>query len=223
MLNQTHPVFGVGNFIYSHTNETSWIAGKWLGDYSGNGSCFTLIDTPGVGDSDHRDCQHGVVISEAVKNLSPIDAFVLVFKGTQSRFTKPLQDQLSFYQDMFGEDFWIRTIIEVSYWRSSEDAKEERMEDRQTDEAKFSYDLNMQLKKKFGLTQAIPVYFIDPMYTERRGRRNPEEKETFKNETEKLWKFTQSDYPYTCKGHCKGPAFLQGEQVLKSHCGSEGE
>lgn len=40
---------------------------------------------------------------------------------------------------------------------------------------------------------------------------------TFKNETEKLWKFTQSGDPYTCKGHCKSPGFLQGEQVLKSN------
>jgi len=221
MLNLTYPVFGVGHGPESHTNDTSWIAGKWLGDYSqtGNSSCFTVIDTPGVGDTagEIADCKHGVAISEAVKKLSLIDAFVLIFKGTQSRFTKPLQDQLSFYEEMFGQGFWKKTIIEISYWRSREDDKEERMEDRHTDEAKFSHDLNMQLKRRFGLTHAIPVYFIDPMYTERRGKRNPEEKENFKNETEKLWNFTQSGDPYTCKGHCKSPGFLQGEPVLKSN------
>ena len=216
MLDPTRPVFGVGHGHESHTNETAWIAGKWLGDYAGNSSCFTVVDTPGVGDVQGRDCEHGVVISGAVKNLNQIDVFVLIFKGTTSRFTQSLQKQLSFYEEMLGEDFWKRTIIEISYWRSRNGDKEERLEDRETDEGKLSHDLNMQLKKIFGLTQTIPVYFVDPMYTSKRGEKNPEEAEAFKNETEKLWNFTQSGDPYTCKGHCTSPGFLEGKPSLKS-------
>merc|ERR1719500_1188925 len=31
-----HPTFGVGDRMISHTVETAWIAGKYLGDFSGN-------------------------------------------------------------------------------------------------------------------------------------------------------------------------------------------
>jgi len=151
-----------------------------------------------------------------VKNLSPIDAFVLIFKGSTSRFTQPLQDQLKFYQELFGQGFWKKTIIEISYWRSRNDDKEERLEDREIDEGKLTHNLNMQLKKKFGLTQDIPVVFVDPMYRDSRGRRNPEEKETFKNETEKLWNFIKSGEPFECQDNCRSPGFLKGTPALKS-------
>ena len=147
LINQTSPSFGVGNDWISHTNETAWIAGPWLGDYN-NGHCQTLIETPGIGDSKSRDCIHGVVIGESVKNLSPIDAFVLIFKGTNTRFTKPLQEQLSFYEELFGQEFWKRVIIEISFWRHRTSDKEERLYDREIDEWKLTHDLNNQLKKK---------------------------------------------------------------------------
>ena len=114
LINQTSPSFGIGNEWTSHTNETAWIAGPWLGDYK-SGHCHTLIENPGIGDSEEHDCLHGVEVGEAVRNLSPIDAFVLIFKGTNTRFTIPLQDQLRFYEELFGWDFWKRVIIEVSF------------------------------------------------------------------------------------------------------------
>merc|ERR550539_395644 len=39
LMDLERPVFGVGMGMDSHTNQTSWIAGKWLGDYAGNSSC----------------------------------------------------------------------------------------------------------------------------------------------------------------------------------------
>jgi predicted GTPase len=216
LMDLDRPRFGVGMGMDSHTNETAWIAGKWLGDHAGNSSCITVIDTPGVGDAQGRDCPHGEVIAETVKNLSPVDGFILMFKGSMSRFTQPLQDQLKFYQELLGQGFWKKTIIEISYWRSTDNAKEERLEDREIDEGKLTHNLNMQLKRKFGLTQDIPVVFVDPMYRASRGKRNPEEKETFKNETEKLWNFIQSGEPYECQDNCKSPGFLKGIPALKS-------
>ena len=217
MLNLTHPQFGVGHgSLNSHTIETAWIAGKWLGVYDDHSSCVTIVDTPGVSDTSGRDCSHGALIAEAVKNLSPIDAFVLIIKGTETRFTQAIQDQLSFYEELFGQDFWKKTIIEISFWRSSAEAREERLEDRFIDEKKLTHDLNTQLKQKFGLTQTIPVVFVDPMYRESRGRRNPEEKAAFESETEKMWNFVQSGHPYRCEENCNSPGFLMGRPSLRS-------
>ena len=212
-LNQTHPVFGVGNSWESKTVETAWIASSWLGD-STNGFNVTLIDTPGIGDSEGRDCVHAVDIGEQVRRLSPIDAFVLVIKGDQNRFTKALQEQLSFYEELFGHEFWNRVIIEISFWRSRQSDKEDRL-DGGKDEAKVTHDLNIQLKEFFGLVSDIPVVFVDPKYGARR-RQKPEELQTFKDETQKLWNFVSSNNSYTCKGHCENPGFLEGKPTLMS-------
>merc|ERR550532_1919882 len=145
-----HPTFKVGHSQSSETNETDWIAGKYLGDFSGNSSCLTVIDTPGVGDKLGRDCEHGEKIGEEAKRLGPIDAFVLIVKGTNSRFTAALQEQLTFYQDLFGPKFWNRTIIEISYWGHNPYLKLDRKRRRNMDEARMTLELNKQLKGKFG-------------------------------------------------------------------------
>ena len=215
-IDQNNPTFGEAPFTWTrHTNEPSWIVGPWLGDYN-SGACVTIMETQGIGDSEGRDCIHGAGVGEAVRNLSPIDAFVLIFKGTGTRFTKPLQDQLSFYEQLFGQDFWKRVIIEVSFWRHREQDKEDRLEDRGIDEGKFAHVLNYQLRRKFGLIREIPVVFIDPMYGIRRRREQPEELQPFKNETKKLWSFVTSNNPYKCEGHCNSPGFLEGKPTLMS-------
>ena len=50
LLDPENPEFGVGYEMESHTNETAWISGRYLGWKTAN-PCITLIDTPGVGDS----------------------------------------------------------------------------------------------------------------------------------------------------------------------------
>jgi len=215
LIDQNNATFGVGNAWTSHTNETAWIAGPWLGDYT-NPSCFTIVDTPGIGDSEGRDCVHGMVIAEEVKRLSPIDAFVLIFKGTNTRFTTDLQEQLSFYEELFGQEFWKRVIIEVSFWRHRNSDKDDRLEDRETDEGKFTHDLNFELRKKFNLQFDIPVVFVDPKYSEKRGRRYPEERDAFQKNTTTLWKFVNSGQSYTCHGHCRSTGFLEGKPTLIS-------
>ena len=211
---QTCPKFGTGNSMRSTTKETSWIAGQWLGDTT-NGPCVTLIDTPGVSDTDGQDCVHGVELGEKVKEWGPIDAFVLIFKGTKNRFTSGLQEQLSFYEELFGQDFWKRVIIEISFWRSRQTDKEQRIDDREIDEARLANALNKQLEEKFHLATHIPVVFVDPMYGSRR-KEEPEELEAFQNETTKLWKFVSSSQSFTCEGHCMSSGFLEGKPTLVS-------
>ena len=198
----------------SETSEVEWVAGKWLG--SSNNSCVTIIDTPGIGDSVRSNCELGEALGETVRQLSHIHAFVLVYPGNKRRFDKSTEEQLSFYEEFFGvESFWRRTIIEVSFWRSGTRDKIDRNQSS-LDEGRLTQRLNWQLKKKFHLTQSIPVVFVDSMYTQKRGEDDPEEKKTFKKETETLWKFIQSGTPYTCEDHCKGQEFLNGRPILTS-------
>merc|ERR1719460_1162486 len=72
--------FGVGHGVESHTVETSWMVGHYLGDP--NNPLMTIIDSPGTGDTEGRDCSHGIALAEGIKRIGAIDAFMVLIKGT---------------------------------------------------------------------------------------------------------------------------------------------
>ena len=122
----------MGRGLLSHTNETSWRVGKWLGDPAGQ--CVTIIDTPGLQDTENRTCLFTREIGEAVDKLGEIDAFFLVFKGTTNRLTPVVREQLNIFQQLFGKDFWRRTIIEITWWPHDPYARRRRKNNKRTEE-----------------------------------------------------------------------------------------
>ena len=77
--------FGVGHGAEAHTNATSWMVGHYLGDPAN--PCITIIDTPGTGDTEGRDCDHAVAISKGLQEIGGIETFLLLYKGTNVRWS----------------------------------------------------------------------------------------------------------------------------------------
>ena len=73
--------FGVGHLTESHTTETSWMVGHYLGDPAN--PCITIIDTPGTSDTEGRDCEHGVALAEGIKRIGSITAFMLLLGSSR--------------------------------------------------------------------------------------------------------------------------------------------
>ena len=103
---------GVGHGAEAFTNKTSWFVGHYLGDPAN--PCITVIDTPGTGDPDGRDCEHGIALAEEIRRIGSIDAFILLFKGTDIRFSQPMQEQIKRYVDIFGPENSRKT--ESAFW-----------------------------------------------------------------------------------------------------------
>jgi hypothetical protein len=93
------------------------MVGHYLGDP--NNPLITIIDTPGTGDDQGRDCEHGIALAKGVKRIGKIDAFMVLLSGQKARFSEPLQEQMKMYQNIFGKEMWDNTIIEFTYWRHS--------------------------------------------------------------------------------------------------------
>ena len=110
--------------MVSHTNETVWRVGRWLGE-TGN-DCVTILDTPGLQDTHNRTCLFTREIGEAVKYLGEIDAFFLLFKGDTTRLTPVVREQLNVFQQLFGKHFWRKTIIEITFWPHDRKARRRR-------------------------------------------------------------------------------------------------
>merc|ERR1711892_1064668 len=105
--------FAVCDSHNSCTKHTSYAVGNWLGV----GPQFTVVDTPGFADSDDEDTE---LIDEMMGTLHTVikgaNALVLLLNGEDERFDSSFQQMLREMQALFGEEFWLNTIIGVSHW-----------------------------------------------------------------------------------------------------------
>ena len=62
--------FKVGHGADAATTNISWMVGHYLGDAAN--PCITVIDTPGTGDTEGRDCEHGIALTEEIKQMGSI-------------------------------------------------------------------------------------------------------------------------------------------------------
>lgn len=194
----------------SHTNETAWISGKWLGIESN--PCVTILDTPGIGDSMGRDCQHANQIAQLANEMGEIHTFLLVVKGTDNKFSQYLRAQLNLYEEMFGRKFWLNLAIEVNWWGHDKRSRKIRKIGRKIDEAKYANQWNDKLSKEFYITNTIPVVFVDPMVECEEGNN---ETVIFKEETSKLWNYVDTNKPFMCdEESCKGSGLNPGVPLL---------
>ena len=75
-------VFAIGHGQESKTTRISWITQHYLGI----GECITIIDTPGVFDTEENDFEYSLKMQQQLRDeLGYVDVFVLVSKGTSTR------------------------------------------------------------------------------------------------------------------------------------------
>jgi len=204
--------FGVGHTVKSETSSTSWITGNYLGI---EGKCITIVDTPGVGDNLGRDCTHAMNTAAFVKNLNSIHAFVLVIKGTRTRVGQDLKTHIHRFLEMFGQGFWKKVLIEVTFWSHDQKSAYLRKKNRLVDEAKMAQKLNKVMADEFNLDDEIPVVFVDPVYKDLAWVKE-HEREANKIQSDKLWSLINEGDPFVCGDFCTAPDSLAGIPTLVS-------
>ena len=178
-----------------------------------------MIDTPGIGDTSGQgaDCENFIGVANATREIGSIDAFLLIIKGDTTRVTPKLVEQLRFFEELFGEQFWKSTIIEVSFWAHSDrDIAKRNITQDGLDEKKMALALNDKLRSNFIGIPPIPVVFVDPVYRE--DYNFDRETEIFQEETKKLWSKTVNGKKFDCADDtdgCSSPSFLSGKPKLK--------
>merc|ERR1719295_1483248 len=180
--------FPVCNGLDSCTKETKYATGSWLG----NGANFTVVDTPGFGDSDQDDNdlidEMMTTLKDAVKSANTL---MLLIKGDQTRFNTALQQMLREMEALFGRMFWNNVIIGVSFWPYDEASVAKRKHHEITEE-KFIRQLNNQLNEKFHINPSVQGVFIDAMSQASWNKNDATQQEAFQRETGKLWKFSNT-------------------------------
>jgi len=203
--------FGVGHRSVSHTNKTTWLVGHYLGNPAN--PCITIIDTPGTGDTEGRDCDHAVAISKGLQEIGGIETFLLLYKGTNVRFDEAMQEELQRYQSLFGQQFFDNVVTGFTFWGHSQREISKRLKNNHLNETVKHSTWNNQYKEKLDIKQEIPSVFIDPVLD----MESAEEEELDANTkyTDKLWELATRMTPYECSAHCSPPrGFFTGQPWL---------
>ena len=198
------------------------MVGHYLGDPAN--PLITIIDTPGTGDNPKngksRDCEHAIALAEGVKRIGSIDAFMVLIKGTNSRFDAFMEQQINMYVNIFGNAMWDNTIIEFTYWSHDKRSIKKRKRRRgRTNTTKHHETWNKELQQKFNLDHDLSTVFVDPVYDEEDADEN--EIRLNKENTDKLWELI-TFIPYKCSDACQAPSgFFAGQPWLLDHAASQ--
>jgi len=151
------------------------------------------------------------------REITPIDAFLLVIKGSETRVGPQLIEQLRFFQALFGAKFWDYTIFAISFWsHSGREAYIRNSTRGGLDEATMKAKLNERLRRNFPHMPPLDAVFVDPVYDQTipEAFADPREKEMYKKETDKLWRFMTNGKQFECDGGCSNPNYLKGTPKL---------
>merc|ERR1711962_877589 len=136
-----HSDFLVCPELDSCTKNTSHAVGQWIG----SGPEFTVIDTPGFGDTDGEE---EALLDDMMEKLAEIDyanTIVLLFDGSQKRFDLGIVAMLKRITIIFGNKWWDHVVIAVSFWGFDKASIKKR---KQRDEAWFRSQINSKICDK---------------------------------------------------------------------------
>ena len=177
----------------SCTKHTNYATGPWLGA----GRQFTVVDTPGFGDSDNDDNLLIDEMMDVLKNtIEGANAIVLLINGEEERFDASLQQMIREMQALFGEQFWQFTIIGVSHWPYDAQSVAQRNYTGKTEE-KFMEEWNNLLHDKFHIEMELEGVFIDSWSQQPWNKPDADQQAAFQRETEKLWNFASNNDLFT--------------------------
>ena len=164
----------------SCTKKTREISGSWVT----NGTKYSIIDTPGLNDSDNEDTDHLRSIVEFLRHKEQVHSFLVVRNGHQPRMLHSFKSMLSTFELTFGEDFWHNVVIVVSSLSGYGDEPEEQSRiERWKKRIKeiFPKSANAPLE-----TVVLDARKRDPVW--------------FNENAEKLWKLISAMDSFECKG-----------------------
>merc|ERR1719342_1199286 len=193
-------MFNVSTGADSCTIETTVGTGPWLG----TGQNFTIVDTPGFGDSEGRDNEFIEEMMNVLDHeLGYAQTILLCLEGTTPRFSEPLYAMLRQMSSIFGEQWWEYMMIGVSKWKYDDDSIQNRngscihYPQSCQDENWFKREFSAQFQEKFGINKTFSYAFLDSWSQTWPNDEDPTQQEHWKEETAKLWEYSDKEETFT--------------------------
>jgi len=185
-------LFPVCHDMDSCTKAATYGTGPWLGQ----GQNFTVVDTPGLGDSDKEDSELIDRMMDFLKNgLKSAEAIVLLLDGGETRFHEGLQRMLQQYVTVFGDHLWDHLMIAVSFWpldSYSIQQRERRCPGRRCKNREWYKTEIQNHMKTLSINDTFDFLFMDSQSQTEDNIEDSAQQVRWRNETEKLWQFASS-------------------------------
>jgi len=191
-------MFGVCGGMASCTKNTTLGVGPWLGGDTN----FTVVDTPGFGDSSGDDNK---LIEEMMKilnyELEYANTILLAMDGETPRFSSGLYDMLRQMSAIFGSQWWDYMMIGVTKWSYKQSSIDERQEECDFygedseychNEAWFIKEVSREIQEKFGITRELTFAFMDSFSQDGMNSNDVTQQQYWIQETDKLWQFAHN-------------------------------
>lgn len=128
---------------------------------------FTLIDTPGMNDTEGFDSLHlDGMVEHLKKIIVTLNAFVLTINGSNPRLDDSIKSMLKSFAEMFGVDYLKQTIIVFTRWPYDEKEVLRRKENKDSEEGR-ELEINKKISELLGfdtLNHPIKCFFLCNSY-----------------------------------------------------------
>ena len=172
----------------SCTKTTSYAVGNWLG----KGDVFSVVDTPGFGDTDNDDNKLIDEMVDILKNVvKKTNVFLLAFNGHSERLDRNIQQMLREMEALFGQSFWNNTVLGVTFWSYDENSIRQRNASGKTEEW-WTEMMNAALKENYHLKTNLSAVFIDSYAKMGFNLDDQDQQDAFDRESSKLWTIAQT-------------------------------
>ena len=160
----------------SCTLECKEVVGTWIT----NTKLCSIIDTPGMNDSDNKDTDHMRSIVKFLKDTSYVNVFLLVRNGRSPRMSHSFKRMLSTFELTFGGKFWRHIAINVSQVNY-------KFKNFVKQVADWKSEINTSFPKSLGASLNSVILDIED-----------DKAESFKDNAEKIWTFAALSGKFAC-------------------------
>ena len=119
-LQQTNPIFQVGDSAQAVTLEATCHRARWFGRSAEEE--LVLLDPPGVGDGDYDAARLANVV-RIIRDFRYVNVFLVVLNAEQPRIGSVLENLLRLMEECFGKRFWRHIVRFVGTEGLKEDSQ----------------------------------------------------------------------------------------------------
>ena len=150
---------------------------------------ISLIDTIGFDDRERDDNK---IIQDLIFNLKTkcdyVHLLLLIVNGQSPRLEQSLSTMLGYFQEMFGESFWMQTAVVFTRVPMKKSAKDDRMRTSGQTDQQIANEYLKEVVNSFPKSQGLKYVFLDAC----RDMKDATSQNAFRNSMEQVWKMLQA-------------------------------
>ena len=131
----------------SETDSVAGLLTRWQGIKEEEP--VIVLDTPGFGDSKHRDTEHIANVVCGLKQIGYVHSFLIILNAEEPRLNEQLQATIKIFSQMFGIEFFKNAMLVFTHFFQDEKSIRERKNGKKMSEDRTIKEYTQHFIKDF--------------------------------------------------------------------------